>query len=147
MCYSIIKNNPIKTVLYFDTENSKYDLLDKLSEYIHIGYMVMNRINDIYYIIKTYIKDIDYFIIDSITASDVEKNGVKLQELFDLIKNNNSNLIIVSQEREYKFGKFYENKKNIDIECYQIEIKNINDKIIANDKYEIETMHSSVKLH
>src|ERR1017187_5793449 len=114
-CYNIIKHNFDKTVLYIDTENSKYDLLDKLGEHIGIGYMQVNEIDNIIKIINDSIELIDYFIIDSLTATDIEKNGNKLAELFDIIKNNNSNLIIVSQQREYKDVLFYENKKHIDM--------------------------------
>lgn len=123
MCYDIIENNIEKAVLYIDTENSMYPRLEELGKKTAILYSNFNKMSDIKKIILTSIVPIDYVIIDSLTAVELEKYSTDLLDLFNVIKKNNKNLILVSQVRSYKDQVSYGFKKLLNFYAYNFEIK------------------------
>jgi hypothetical protein len=138
--YYIINNNIDKIILLFDTENSLYPILEKMGKKIHIIYSLTNDLNIIKNIIKTSLDIVDYFIIDSITATDLENNDKRstLMQIFNLVQTANKNLILVSQVRGLDKRIFYENKRLLNFMAYKAEVKDIKYGCIVNDKYVIK---------
>ena len=136
-CYWIIYKNPKYTVLYFDTEATPYSFLYQIGGDYNIVYSTINDIKDICEFIKKMDKAVDYFIIDSLTASVIEGNVDVLLNIFNVIKKNNKNLILVSQIREWNSQIFYEYKKLLDFFSYKAEVKREEDKTIVNGKFAV----------
>lgn len=139
MCYHIIKNNPNKTVMYLDSENSLYNTLENIGKKVSVIYSLVNDLSLIKNMLKINIDIADYFIIDSITATDME-DGDKVSNLLqviNMIQIFNKNLIIVSQVRGINDRVIYENKKYLDYMAYKAEVKSIDGGCIVNNKYKI----------
>jgi chromosomal replication initiation ATPase DnaA len=138
--YYIINNNPNKVVMLFDTENSLYPMLTEISKKIPVIYSLINDLKNIKDIIWKFINKVDYFIIDSITATDINdeiKSNI-LVNIFNIIENNNKNLILVSQNRQNCKGQmFYEDKRILDYMAYKAEVMSTIDGCIINKKYKI----------
>jgi KaiC/GvpD/RAD55 family RecA-like ATPase len=139
--YYIINNNVNKSVMLFDTENSLYPMLEEISKKVPVIYSLINDLKNIKYMIWNFIDRIDYFIIDSITATDVVSDNIKqniLIDIIDIIEKNNKNLIMVSQNRQNTKGQmFYEDKKVLDFMSYKAEVKEVENGCIINNKYKI----------
>lgn len=119
-CYNIIENNKEYSVMYFDTENSLYPKLEKMAEEIDVLYSNESNINNMLKMIDDTTEAIDYYIIDSITAVN-ENNVTRLMELFNLIKKNKKNLILVSQVRSINEKISYDYEKLINYYAYKFE--------------------------
>jgi predicted ATP-dependent serine protease len=119
-CYNIIENNKQYSVMYFDTENSLYPKLEKMAEEIDVLYSNESNINNMLKMIDDTTEAIDYYIIDSITAVN-ENNVMRLMELFNLIKKNKKNLILVSQVRSINEKISYDYEKLINYYAYKFE--------------------------
>jgi predicted ATP-dependent serine protease len=119
-CYNIIENNKEYSVMYFDTENSLYPKLEKMAEEIDVLYSNESNINNMLKMIDDTTEAIDYYIIDSITAVN-ENNVMRLMELFNLIKKNKKNLILVSQVRSINEKISYDYEKLINYYAYKFE--------------------------
>jgi len=119
-CYNIIENNKEYSVMYFDTENSLYPKLEKMAEEIDVLYSNESNINSMLKMIDDTTEAIDYYIIDSITAVN-ENNVMRLMELFNLIKKNKKNLILVSQVRSINEKISYDYEKLINYYAYKFE--------------------------
>lgn len=135
-CYYIIHNNPNKAAMYVDSENSLYPTLEEIAKKTPICYSMTSDLGMISSMIQTYSDKIDYFIIDSVTALDVENEEKRyaLLRIFGMIENTKKNLIMVSQER-WNGRMFYENKKFMDYFAYKAEVKPTLDGCIINDRY------------
>ncbi len=119
-CYNIIENNKQYSVMYFDTENSLYPKLEKMAEEIDVLYSNESNINSMLKMIDDTTEAIDYYIIDSITAVN-ENNVMRLMELFNLIKKNKKNLVLVSQVRSINEKISYDYEKLINYYAYKFE--------------------------
>jgi hypothetical protein len=138
--YYIINNNINKSFMLFDTENSLYPMLEEISKKVPVIYSLINDLKNIKYMIWNFIDKVDCFIIDSITATDVD-NDIKqniLIDIFNIVEKNNKNLIMVSQNRQNCKGQmFYEDKKIIDFMSYKAEVKDCENGCMVNNKYKI----------
>ena len=119
-CYDIIENNKEYSVMYFDTENSLYPKLEEMAKEIDVLYSNESNINNMLKMINNTIGTIDYYIIDSITAVN-ENSVMKLMELFNTIKKNKKNLILVSQVRSINEKISYDYEKLINYYAYKFE--------------------------
>ncbi len=117
-CYEIIENNKEYSVMYFDTENSLYPKLEEMAKEIDVLYSNESNINNMLKMINGTIKVIDYYVIDSITAVN-DNSVIKLMELFNTIKKNKKNLILVSQVRSINEKVSYDYEKLIDYYAYK----------------------------
>lgn len=137
-CYWIINNNPRKSVFYFDTEASLYPFLNKAGKEINIIYTTINDIKKIFECIKKTINLVDYFVIDSLTATIMENNKNVLLNIFSFIKKNKKNLILVSQVREWNGQIFYDYKRFLNFFCYKAKIDEKGGKTFINDSFNID---------
>jgi hypothetical protein len=116
-------------------------MLEEISNKVPVIYSLINDLKNIKYMIWNFIDRIDYFIIDSITATDVVSDNIKqniLIDIIDIIEKNNKNLIMVSQNRQNTKGQmFYEDKKVLDFMSYKAEVKEVENGCIINNKYKI----------
>lgn len=137
-CYWVMHNNQTKTVAYFDTESSPYDVINKMIGEIPILYTVNNDLDKILDIIQSTIDICDYYVIDSFTATDFEQRKKTLLQICNVVKKNNKNLLLVSQIREYDGKQYYEYKKFLDFCSFKANITEISGESFMNGEYIIK---------
>lgn len=137
-CYWIIYNNPDKSVVFFDTEATPYPFLGNMGKKINIVYTNQNDAENILILMKKLVDSIDYFIIDSLTATVIEQNASVIMQIFNLIKKHKKNLVLVSQVREWSGQIFYDYKKLLNFFCYTAKIEEQGGETVVNNGLKIK---------
>jgi len=137
-CYWLINNNSDKAVVYFDTEATPYPFLGVMGKHVNIIYTNQNDAEEILKLMQRLVNDVDYFIIDSLTATVIEENANVLLRIFNLVKRNKKNLILVSQVREWNGEVFYDYKRLLNFFCYKAKIEEKGGESVVNGGFTIK---------